>query len=177
MKYLIILIFSFIILSQQGIAAEPQQKNKNAYQVVKSERSFFSSLWSRIQRIVPRNHTAKSTAVLGVRGAETTESALQPYWADDLTTDPSFRNDIKQFEDGTNLCESTTPEKGAEAFEQLLKTSESDMLKANTMIALASCYAEHGDEVKGRAQLQIFLQKYPKHPMHDEIESWLSANR
>ncbi len=45
------------------------------------------------------------------------------------------------------------------------------------MIALASCYAEHGDEAKGRTQLQAFLEKYPKHPMHDEIQSWVAANR
>ena len=179
MKFIIILLFSFGLLSGQALAAEPQKTKQNTYQVVKSERSFFSSLWSRIKRIVPRKHTTRNTttAVLGVRGAETTESALQPFWVGDLTSDPAFRNDVQQFEDGTKLCESTTPEKGTEAFEQLLKTTESDMLKANTMIALASCYAEHGDEAKGRTQLQAFLEKYPKHPMHDEIESWLSANR
>ncbi len=178
MKYLIILLFTFGLLSGQAIAAD-QQKKSNTYQVVKSEHSFFGSLWSRIKRIIPRQRTARATttAVIGVRGAETTESALQPYWQGDLTADPAFRNDIKQFDDGTKLCESKTPEKGTQAFEQLLKTTDSDMLKANTMIALASCYAEHGDEAKGRAQLQAFLEKYPKHPMHDEIQSWVSANR
>jgi len=179
MKYLIILIFGFALLSGQAVAADQPQNKNNTYQVVKSEKSFFSSLWSRIKRIVPRNHTARNTttAVLGVRGAETTESALQPYWQGDLTSDPSFRNDVKQFDDGTKLCESKTPAKGTETFEQLLKTTDSDMLKANTMIALASCYAEHGDEAKGKAQLQAFLDEYPKHPMHDEIASWVSSNR
>jgi len=108
MKYLIILIFSFVLLSGQSIAAEPQKTKQNTYQVVKSERSFFSSLWSRIKRIVPRKHSARNTttAVLGVRGAETTESALQPYWVGDLTADPAFRNDIKQFEAQQAVSES-----------------------------------------------------------------------
>ncbi|MDX8381493.1 MAG: hypothetical protein R8M14_05220 [Ghiorsea sp.] len=178
MKYLMILLLAFGLMTGQSIAAE-QQKKGNSYQVVKSENSFFGSLWSRIKRIIPRQHAARNTttAVLGVRGAETTESALQPYWEGDLTSDPSFQNDIKQFDDGTKLCESKSPAKGTEAFEQLIKSTNSDMLKANSMIALASCYAEHGDEAKGRAQLQDFLSKYPKHPMHDEIASWLSANR
>jgi len=178
MKFIIILLFTFGLLSGKSIAAE-QQAKASTYQVVKAERSFFGSLWSRIIRIIPKQHSARNTttAVLGVRGAETTESALQPYWEGDLTSDPSFRNDIKQFDDGTKLCESNTPAKGTEAFEQLIKSTGSDMLKANTMIALASCYAEHGDEAKGRAQLQDFLSKYPKHPMHDEIETWLASNR
>ena len=178
MKFIAILLCTFSIFAMQATAAE-QINKRNTYQVVKSERSFFSSLWSRIKRIVPRNHVARSTttAVLGVRGAETTESALQPYWQGDLTQDPSFRNDVKQFDDGAKLCESKTPQKGTDTFEQLLKTTDSDMLKANTMIALASCYAEQGDEAKGKAQLQAFLDNYPKHPMHDEIKSWLSANR
>ncbi len=178
MKFLLILLLTFTFVSGQSFAAE-QKKKSNTYQIVKSERSFFSSLWSRIKRIIPRKHVARNTttAVLGVRGAETTESALQPYWQGDLTQDPAFRNDVKQFDDATKLCESKTPAKGTETFEQLLKTTDSDMLKANTMIALASCYAEHGDEAKGKAQLQAFLDKYPKHPMHDEIKSWVSANR
>ncbi len=179
MKYMMILMFTFAMLSGQAVAADQQQKKNNTYQVVKSERSFFSSLWSRIKRVIPRRHIARNTttAVIGVRGAETTESALQPYWQGDLTSDPAFRNDVKQFDDGTKLCESQTPTKGTETFEQLLKTTNSDMLKANTMIALASCYAEHGDEAKGKAQLQAFLDKYPKHPMHDEIDSWVTANQ
>jgi len=173
-----ILLLAFGLMTGQSVAAE-QQKKGAAYQVVKSESSFFGSLWNRIKRIIPRQHTSRNmtTAVLGVRGAETTESALQPYWEGDLTSDPSFRNDIKQFDDGTKLCESKSPTKGTEAFEKLIKSTNSAMLKANSMIALASCYAEHGDEAKGRAQLQDFLSKYPKHPMHDEIASWLSANR
>ena len=181
MKYFTILLLTLGLLSGHAIAAEQQQKHKksNTYQVVKSERSFFSSLWSRIKRIIPRQRTTRTstTAVIGVRGAETTESALQPYWQGDLTQDPAFRNDIKQFDDATQLCESQDAKKGTQTFEHLLKTTKSDMLRANTMIALASCYAEHGDEAKGRAQLQAFLEKYPKHPMHDEIQSWVAANR
>jgi len=176
MKYLLIILFTFGLLSGQAIAAD--QQKSSSYQVVKSERSFFSSLWSRIKRIIPhQSNRSTTTAVIGVRGAETTESALQPYWEGDLASDPAFKSDIKQFDDGTKLCESQKPEKGTEAFEQLLKTTENDMLKANTMIALASCYAEHGNEAKGRSQLQTFLKQYPQHPMHDEIQSWLSANQ
>lgn len=177
MKYIFILLFTLGLLSGQAIAAD--QQKSSTYQVVKSERSFFSSLWSRIKRIVPRKQATMntSTAVLGVRGAETTESALQPYWEGDLSSDSTFRNDIKQFDDGTKLCESKTPDKGTETFEQLLKTTENDMLKANTMIALASCYAEQGDEAKGREQLQSFLVKFPQHPMHGEIQAWLSSNK
>lgn len=177
MKYLMILLFTAGLLSGEAIAAE-QQKN-STYQVVQSERSFFSSLWSRIKRIIPRKSAVANTttAVIGVRGSETTESALQPYWQGDLASDSTFKNDIKQFDDGTKLCESETPNKGTETFEQLLKTTKNDMLKANTMIALASCYAEHGDETKGREQLQSFLTKFPQHPMHGEIQSWLASNK
>lgn len=177
MKYLIIALLTAGLLSGEAIAADKQKSS--TYQVIKSERSFFSSLWSRIKRIVPRKSSVASTttAVIGVRGNETTESALQPYWQGDLASDSTFKNDIKQFDDGTKLCESETPNKGTETFEQLLKTTKNDMLKANTMVALASCYAEHGNEEKGKAQLQTFLTKFPQHPMHDEIQSWLATNK
>lgn len=178
MKHLMLLMIGFSFLYGQAIAAETQVKRNNTYQVVKSETSFFSSLWSRIKRMVPRTHTTRNTttAVIGVRGVETTESALQPYWEGDLTKNDHFRNDVKLFDDATRLCESSTPAKGSQTFEQLLKTTRNDMLKANAMIALASCYAKQGDEQKGRAQLQTFLDKYPKHPMSDEIQGWLTAS-
>ncbi|MDX8382776.1 MAG: hypothetical protein R8M45_01765 [Ghiorsea sp.] len=177
MKYVMIVV-AFAMLTVQAQAADNDKTS--TYQVVKSERSFFSSLWGKLKRIVPRRSSsasASTTAVLGVRGAETTESALKPHWEGDLSSDSAFRNDIKQFEDGTSLCESAEPSKGAETFEQLLKTSANAMLKANTMIALASCYAQLGDEAKGIEHLQSFLLKYPKHPMHDEINAWVSSNK
>ena len=178
MKYLIIIFLSFGLISSQATAAESTDKG-STYQVVKSESSFFSSLWGKIKSIIPRKHTANSTAtaVIGVRGAETTESALKPHWEGDLSSDSAFRNDVKQFEDGTKLCESDTPKKGTAAFESLLKSTNNDMLKANTLLALASCYAQNGDEAKGREHLQTFVSKYPKHPMFDEINTWLSASK
>ena len=177
MKYLTIFLLALGLFSTQAISADNSKKESN-YQVIKSESSFFGSLWSKVKRIIPRNHNNSNTAtaVIGVRGAETTESALKPHWEGDLSSDSAFKNDVKQFQDGTKLCESDTPNKGTDAFEELLKTSQSDMLKANTMIALASCYAQQGDETKGREHLQTFLVKYPKHPMHDEISSWLASN-
>jgi len=178
MKHIIILLFSVGLLSGQALAAEHGSKG-STYQVIKSETSFFGSLWGKMKQIVPRRSSTvtTATAVLGVRGAETTESALQPHWEGDLSSDSAFRNDVKQFEDATKLCESDTPSKGTDTFEAILKTSTNDMLKANTMIALASCYAQHGDEAKGRDQLTVFLKEYPQHPMYTEINTWLTANK
>jgi len=178
MKHVLILCLSIFLISGQAAAADRTTKN-NAYTVVKTEHSFFSSLWGKIKRVIPRKHNVDTTAtaVIGVRGKETTETALKPHWEGDLTSDSAFRNDVKQFEDGTKLCESNTPEKGTEVFEDLLKASSNDMIKANTMVALASCYAQQGEEEKGRKQLQDFVVKYPKHPMHDEINAWLTAKK
>ncbi|MDX8388537.1 MAG: hypothetical protein R8M46_08445 [Ghiorsea sp.] len=178
MKYFIILLLSTGLITGQAIADENTSKS-SSYEVIKSETSFFGSLWGKIKRIIPRKHTTEhtATAVIGVRGAETTESALKPYWEGDLTTDPTFRNDVKQFDDATKLCESKTPSKGTDTFEALLKSSSNDMLKANTLIALASCYAQQGDEAKGREHLQAFVVKYPTHPMHDDVNAWLTANK
>jgi len=178
MKHIMMLVLAMAFLSAQVYAADADKRS--TYQVVKSERSFFASLWGKVKRIVPNRRSSSvssTTAVLGVRGAETTETALKPHWEGDLSNDSAFRNDIKQFEDGTSLCESDAPSKGADSFEQLLKTSSNDMLKANTMIALASCYAQQGNEAKGVEHLQTFLLKYPTHPMYDEIRAWVSSNK
>ena len=178
MKYLTIIFLSTCLLAGQTSFAEPEKKEQT-YKVIQSKDSFFSSLWSKIKRVIPQNQTSSNTAtaVIGVRGKETTESALQPHWEGDLANNPEFRNDVKQFEDATSLCESSTPDKGSDTFEQLLETSTNDMLKANTLIALASCYARQGNEEKGREHLNVFLNKFPKHPMYDEINTWLSANK
>ena len=178
MKYFIILLLSLGLITGQAMAEETDTKS-TTYEVIKSDTSFFGSLWGKIKRIIPRKHSTENTAtaVIGVRGAETTESALKPYWDGDLTTDPAFRNDVKQFDDATKLCESKTPSKGTDTFEALLKSSSNEMLKANTLIALASCYGQQGDEAKGRERLQTFVVKYPKHPMHDDISAWLSSHK
>lgn len=179
MKQLIILFFTAALMVSPALATDNPTAKDNTFKVIKSENTFFGSIWSKIKRVIPtkNSNSGEATAVMGVRGAETTESALKPHWEGDLSSDSAFRNDMKQFEDGTILCESKEPAKGAETFEELLKNTNNDMLKANTLIALGACYAEIGDEKKGREHLQTFANKYPSHPMHLEVSNWLSGKK
>ncbi len=54
----------------------------------------FKSVWARLKSLNPSTkETARSQVVYtaGIRGAETTDTLLKPYWKDDLTQDENFQ--------------------------------------------------------------------------------------
>ena len=60
----------------------------------------FRSVWAKLKSINP---TAKQSArsvqfyTAGIRGAESTDTLLTPYWKDDLTQDEQFQAQLEKF--------------------------------------------------------------------------------
>lgn len=172
------LLFTLLV-SQAAFANEQQSMepdNKgNTYTVIEKKHSFFDSLWSHLKQIMPRKtvHTSSRVAVLGVRGSETTESALVPHWEGDLTKDRAFQNKISLFQSAVALCESDEKEKGIMAFESLSSSGDSAFI-SGSFVGMAGCYSKMGKEDLAKKSLSRLVHKYPNHPMAGEIKSWIS---
>jgi len=143
-----------------------------------AESSFFNGLWGKIKAYMPRgrsNVDYSTTATIGVRGAETTESALEPYWKDDLVNNPDFKANLQSYDQAQDMCESGDFDGGISAFEELKGKVRDDLIKANVMLGLAACYGGKGDNANSSKQLKAFVKAYPSHPMAKEINRAIKA--
>ncbi len=147
-------------------------------QYQKQEHSFFHSLWGKMKKVMPKRNTNANqhvTAVIGVRGAEATKTALNPHWEQDLASNPSFQSDIQSFDTASGLCEHGDANEGTRALESLLENSSFQSVQSNGLLALAACYDQQGEQKKSVAYLQQFVKKYPKHPMVQDVKKFISS--
>ncbi len=158
--------------STASIAADQWQQ----YQT--QQHGFFHSLWDKMKKIMPKRNTNANqhvTAVIGVRGAEATKTALNPHWEQDLASNPSFQSDMQSFDSASGLCEKGDANEGTRELETLLENSSFQSVQSNGLLALAACYDQQGEQKKSVAYLQEFVKKYPKHPMTKDVKQFISS--
>ena len=175
-RYVMGVLSVMVVTCYMGVSLPVAVSAESVNVYPKAEESFFHSLWGKMRSIMPRRNTngnQQVTAVIGVRGAETTETALNPHWEDDLSASPTFQSDMKAFEAASLLCEQGDAVEGVREFESLVETSAYDSVQSNGLLALAACYDRQGNSEKSLAYLKTFAKKYPKHPMSKEVLSYI----
>jgi len=178
MKKTIQIIAVASLISMVGGWATPSIAGDQWKQEQQREHGFFHSLWGKMKTIMPRRNTNANhhvTAVIGVRGAETTETALKPHWEQDLASDPSFQSDMKAFETAGSLCETGDVSEGTRELTGLVETSSFQSIQSNGLLALAACYDQQGEQKKSLAYLESFVKKYPKHPMTKDVKAFIDS--
>jgi len=178
MKKTIQMIAVVSLVSMMGGLATSAVAADGWKQEQQREHSFFHSIWGKMKSIMPKRHTNANhqvTAVIGVRGAETTETALNPHWEQDLAANPSFQSDMKAFETAGGLCESGDVSEGTRELTGLVETSSFQSIQSNGLLALAACYDQQGDQKKSLSYLESFVKKYPKHPMTNDVKKFISS--
>ncbi len=173
MKSILLSAVLFLIPTLAG-AAEDVNKSKAQVEVKKVEeqsgfRSLLDQTWAKLRRYGPpsaRDDTSKQvTLVAGVRGAETTNSTLKPYWKGDKTNDPAYLNEVNAFNKAQGFADGGDFKQAVTAFDAFLTTYRDSSLKPNAQFALGLAYAGVADKTKGVSVLQTFVQGYPKHPL------------
>lgn len=146
---------------------------KPVVKVIKKEDSsgikdMLARLWGKLRAASPKVATQDdkaATQVAGVRGAEATDSALQPYWQDDKESDPAFVQQVNSFKSAQQLADAGDYGKAATAFESFLKAYPDSSLKANAEFGCGLSYISAGNAEKGKLWLKTFVGDYPQHPM------------
>ncbi|MFQ5935224.1 MAG: tol-pal system YbgF family protein, partial [Acidiferrobacterales bacterium] len=121
-----------------------------------------SQLWAKVRAYVPRSDPASAQArrthIAGVRGAESTDSALQPYWKGDKSEDPAYLEQLKAFDAAAQLADAGKHQQAAIALNKFLQSYPDSDLNASAQFALAVVYGEIGDKPKAVAALSTFTQ-------------------
>jgi TolA-binding protein len=131
-------------------------------------KGFFLNVWSKLRAFNPQTrHVAKPNAVYtaGIRGAEATETLIQPYWKGDLSQDEKFQQELKKFSEAQLLMDNGELDSSQKAFASFIHQYSNSTLVPNALFAKALCYAGLGKKVEAKISMQQFVDENPNHPL------------
>jgi TolA-binding protein len=164
-------------------AQESEQQNGQANVIQETEshnvfEGLFLNIWSKLKSLNPTlKQSAKSTTVYtaGIRGAETTDTLLKPYWKDDLTQDEAFQAELEQFSKAQQKLDSGELDAAAKEFDQFLNQYSDSALRPNALFARGMSLAGIGKNESSIASMQLFIDENPNHPLVGDAELVIEA--
>lgn len=170
MKKIIVVLMFMLCVPTLSVAAE--QVKKDVRVVVKEEqksafKGLLYSVWGKLRALSPRmnKRNNRSTVTAGIRGAETTDSLIDPYWKGDKTDDPSYVKELTDFNKASQLAENGDLDSAVKAFSSFISDHGDSDLKANAQFAMGISYGGMGKVKSSVNTLRAFVNENPSHPM------------
>jgi len=126
------------------------------------------SVWSRLRAYNPQQNESANAKVLytsGIRGAEATDTLIQPYWKGDLTHDEVYQKHLDQFTQAQQLMDKGELIRSAEAFDLFIEQYENSYLLPNALFGKGLSLAANGDKSAASEALNQFVDSNPNHPL------------
>lgn len=171
MKNFICVLTLVLIMPALSLAAEQAASGDQV--VVKAEKkSVFKGLlyrvWGKLRALNPKMANKNRNRVVvtaGVRGAETTESLINPYWMNDKTEDPDYIRELTEYTKAQQLAEDGNLQDAVKALSSFVEAYKDSDLKPNAQFALGITYGGLGQKKPSIDALQAFVSDNPKHPL------------
>ena len=171
MKKIIVVLMLMFCMPALSVAAG--QANKDSSVVVqKEQQSVFKGLlyrvWGKLRSLSPKmaqRNRSRSVITAGVRGAETTESLIAPYWKGDKTDDPDYVKELTAFNSAHQLAENGDLQSAVKAFSAFISDHGDSDLKPNAQFAMGISYGGMGQVKSSVDTLSAFVKGNPTHPM------------
>ncbi|MCW8934873.1 MAG: tetratricopeptide repeat protein [Gammaproteobacteria bacterium] len=170
MKIIILLSIFFIINSafaeQIDSKVVVKEEKDNAF------KGLFYTVWNKFKSLSPKNEIAvRNTSVtMGIRGAETTSTILQPYWKDDKTSDEKFMLQLEDFAKAQGMADGGDLESANKAFNDFITRYPTSDLKPNARFAEALTMGAMGENEGSIKSFKTFINEYPQHPLVRDAE-------
>ncbi len=181
MKKFAILFFCFsgIFLSALSFA---QETNKGQVQIKESEshnifKGLFLKVWGKLKSINPtQKQSAKAAQIYtaGIRGAESTDTLLKPYWKDDLTQDAKFQAELQLFSKAQLRLDKGDLEGSVKEFDQFIDTYQQSSLRPNALFGRSLGLAGIGKNELSIRSMQLFIDENPGHPLISDAKQIVS---
>ena len=169
---LLLFVFTATVNAEENTAKGA--KDEPSILVVKAEsKSVFKGLlykvWGRLRALNPQLKTNRtrnrSVVTMGIRGAETTSSIIEPYWKGDKTDDPEYIEELTSYTKAQQLAEDGDLQKAVTALNSFMQEYEESELRPNAQFALGISQGGLGDVVASKKTLHAFVEDNPKHPL------------
>ncbi|MDH3630509.1 MAG: hypothetical protein OER98_05245 [Gammaproteobacteria bacterium] len=166
-KLLITLFFAGIITVNAPVIAQGTTtiNETSSHSVFKG---LFKSVWAHLKSLNPtQKQSARSnqTYLAGIRGAETTETLLKPYWKADLTQDENFQAELERFSLAQYKMDQGDLEAAVVLFDGFLSQYEASDMRPNALFAKSISLANIDQRKQSLAVMRQFVDENPNHPL------------
>ncbi len=168
------------LLLNFALNAQDSAVQDSAIQVTTTHNVFkglFLDVWSRLRSLNPSlKQSARSVQeyTVGIRGAESIDTLLKPYWKNDLSQDERFQSELQQFSKAQQKLDKGELEVAERAFGQFLGDYQNSSLRPNALFARAISLAGLGKNEQSVASMQLFIDENPRHPLVKEARQIVS---
>ncbi|MBT8437938.1 MAG: tetratricopeptide repeat protein [Gammaproteobacteria bacterium] len=131
-------------------------------------KGLFKSVWAHLKSLSPtQKQSARSnqTYLAGIRGTETTETLLKPYWKDDLSQDKNFQTELERFSLAQYKMDQGDLETAVALFDGFLRQYEASDMRPNALFAKSISLANIGQSTQALAVMRQFVDENPNHPL------------
>jgi TolA-binding protein len=138
----------------------------------------FRSVWAHLKSLNPtQRQSAKSTQtyVAGIRGAESTDTLLQPYWKDDLTQDASFQAELGKFSLAQHKMDKGDLPAAVELFDDFLSEYAQSNMRPNALFGKSVSLASIGQSERSLVVMRQFIDENPNHPLIGDARQVIEA--
>jgi TolA-binding protein len=134
------------------------------------------SIWSKLRALSPKanvEETARGQVVVtaGIRGAESTDTALKPYWKEDRTDDPAYLQQLKSFNSAQELVDGGKLKEAIANLDNFMRQYPDSDLLPNAVFAQAMALAGTGERENSIKHFKKFVKENPKHPLKADAEA------
>ena len=167
-KLLIVLVCTLSLVANMPAMAQESSVVINETESHSVFTGLFKSVWARLKTLNPASRESAKSQVIytaGIRGSESTDTLLQPYWKDDLTRDESFQSQLEKYGLAQRKMDQGELEAAVQSFDEFLGEFDQSDLRPNALFGKGLCLAAIGDNDQSRQTMQQFIDENPNHPM------------
>jgi tetratricopeptide (TPR) repeat protein len=136
-------------------------------------KGLFQSVWARLKSLNPSSKESANSEVVytaGIRGAESTDTLLKPYWKDDLTEDEAFQTELQKFSQAQLKMDRGELDSAVKSFDSFLDEFAQSDLRPNALFGKSISLAGLGQNEQSLAAMRQFLEENPNHPLNDDAK-------
>jgi hypothetical protein len=134
-------------------------------------KGFFQSVWARLKSLNPTMKESANSEVVytaGIRGAESTDTLLKPYWKGDLTQDKKFQAELQKFSLAQLKLDRGELESAVVSYDSFLDEYVQSDLRPNALFGKSISLAGLGNTQESLATMQLFVDENPNHPLNGD---------
>jgi TolA-binding protein len=165
------LVVNVPLLAQESSIVVNQSEEHSIF------KGLFLSVWAKLKSLNPTvKQSAKATRVFtaGIRGAESTDTLLTPYWKDDLTQDEAFQAQLEKFSLAQLSMDQGELETAVTSFNRFLDEYGQSDLRPNALFGKSISLAGLGQLDESKAAMQLFVDENPNHPLVSDAKQVIS---
>ncbi len=141
-------------------------------------KGIFYQVWGKLRALNPstaKNTKYRAVTTAGIRGNETTESILEPYWKGDQSEDPVFVESLKLFNKAQKSIEQGNLQAAGKNLDSFIQQYKGTQLYPNALFTKALVSGGQGEKAQSIELMRSFIKAHPKHPLIEDAQKVIDA--